>query len=192
LEPRNREIREIEMAARMLCTDCLHLGEPDTLLDGSDRVEMLAWACLALPGLIYCWWRHLGRRKLCSLCGGDSLMRESRAAASRRMPSRDPFGSSRILASGRALPWPDALGSPRGRLRSGGLAACASAFALVAWLIGTLDPSSQHAREAAGLAWLVCASWLAWQTHHMTRARTRWLGCEACDESGRRLPIEPA
>ena len=55
------ETRRSPLPLRMLCTECLHLGEPDTVLEGSDRVELLAWCCFALPGLVYCWWRHLCR-----------------------------------------------------------------------------------------------------------------------------------
>jgi hypothetical protein len=178
---------------RMLCTDCLHVGTPDTLLPGSDRIELVAWACFALPGLLYCWWRHLGRRKICPICGSGDLMRESRASAARQAPQAPPPGGPRVLTSpGCALPWPAALRSPRGRLRTGSVAALASAFALAAWLLASLDPTPAAAmRQAAAFGSLLSASWIGWQVRQIARVRSRWLACEAWDEDGRRLHIEP-
>ena len=73
---------------RMMCVDCGHVGVPDTLLPGSDFLELVLWSCLALPGLLYCGARHWLRMKACAQCGGASLLRESRAAALRPSASR--------------------------------------------------------------------------------------------------------
>ncbi|MGH0032353.1 MAG: hypothetical protein ACQGVC_21380 [Myxococcota bacterium] len=179
------------MALRMLCTDCLHVGTPDTLLEGSDRVELLAWACLAVPGLVYCWWRHLRRQKICPQCGSGALMRESRASAARNAPQAVASTGARVLSPAAPFAWPTSLGSPRGRLRQGALAALASAFAGAAWLLGLLDvtPEAQALQAASG-GFLLCAAWVGWQLQQILRTRGRWLGVEAWDESGRRLHIE--
>ena len=71
------------MKPRMLCTDCFVTAEPDTVLEGSDLLELLGWCCLAAPGLLYCWWRHALRIKVCAFCGSRELVREARAAAAR-------------------------------------------------------------------------------------------------------------
>ena len=44
------------MAVRMVCADCFEVAVPDTVLEGSDLLELLAWACFGIPGLLYCWW----------------------------------------------------------------------------------------------------------------------------------------
>ena len=80
------------MASRMLCTDCFETSHPQTLLAGSDRIEMVAWLCFALPGWLYCWWRHRLRIKVCGVCGGSSLVREARVAA-----ANDPHAAPQAM-----------------------------------------------------------------------------------------------
>ena len=64
--------RRSARVTRMLCTECRHMGEPDTVLEGSDRVELAGWCLLAVPGLLYCGWRHLNRFKVCPRCGSNA------------------------------------------------------------------------------------------------------------------------
>lgn len=196
-ERRNRgaarcQTRRPRVALRMLCTECLHVGEPDTVLEGSDRVELLAWCCFALPGLLYCWWRHLRRSKICPECGGDALMRECRAAAARRAPQARAAGGSRFWSSeSLGFVWPRPLGSPRERLRNGAVGSLLLAFGCGAWLLGALDLAPEtRSVQAASAGGLLCASWLAWQIHQIARLRGTSDDCEAWDEQGRALRIE--
>jgi len=59
------------MKPRMMCTDCFRTAEADTVLEGSDLAEIVAWCFFAVPGLLYCWWRHALRIKVCPFCGSD-------------------------------------------------------------------------------------------------------------------------
>ena len=52
-----------DMQIRMLCTDCGTTEHPITVLAGSDRLEMLGWLCLVIPGWLYCALRHLLRSR---------------------------------------------------------------------------------------------------------------------------------
>ena len=88
------------MASRMLCTDCFETSHPQTLLAGSDRIEMVAWLCFALPGWLYCWWRHMLRIKVCGVCGGSSLVREARVAAANDLDGRN---AAAALSFGRTV-----------------------------------------------------------------------------------------
>jgi hypothetical protein len=193
-EAAGSKIRRSPLALRMLCTECLHVGEPDTVLEGSDRIEFLAWCCFALPGLVYCWWRHLCRFKVCPECGSDALMRESRAAAARRAPQARPVGGSRIRSlEGLGFVWPRPLGSPRERLRSGSITSLLLLLGCSAWLLGALDLTSEaHALQGASAGGLLCISWLLRQIHQIARLRGAVTGCEAWDQQGRALRIERA
>jgi hypothetical protein len=180
------------MALRMLCIDCLHVGEPDTVLDGSDRVELIAWCCGVLPGLVYCWWRHLCRFKVCGQCGSDTLMRESRAAAARHAPQARPATGSRIWSTaGLDFRWPLPLCSPRERLRSGAIGSSLLAFACGAWLLGAFDLTSHlRALQVLTCGGVLAAVWLAWQVHQIARRRSVLGDCRAWDDRGRMLRIE--
>jgi len=176
---------------RMLCMQCLHLEEPDTLLDGSDRIELIAWCCFVIPGLLYCWMRHLRRTKVCAACGSSNLMRESRAATARRQ-GRGPTREPQLLShEGDGFAWPATLESPRERLRIGGVGSALCGFALITWGIALLDPlPAVPAFEAATGSWLLVTAWLARQLQLIARGRGDSGGCEAWDARGRSLHIE--
>jgi hypothetical protein len=171
------------MPQRMLCTDCLHVAVPDTLLEGFDVLELLGWLCLAVPGLVYCWWRHLNRHKVCPLCGGMDLVREARAAAARRLPDAEPSDGPRIHTLSQAVDWPRALRTPRARLRSGSVAAVLLGLALAAH-------ATQAAPPIALGSVLLCVGWIALQLVQVSRMRATLPGCYAWDECGRPLRIE--
>lgn len=178
------------MSFRMLCMQCFHLDEPDTVLDGSDQIEFIAWCCFLVPGFLYCAWRHLNRVKACPECGSHVLMRESRAATARR-PLWDDTGSEPRLLTAGDFEWPVPLASARRRLRVGGLGALLVAIAASAWLVAVVDPTpAVHALETATVAWLVVTTWLARQYQRLVRSRSNSSGCEAWDEGGRNLHIE--
>jgi len=177
------------MTPRMFCTRCSRTAVADTLLPGSDRIEMLAWCAFAIPGFVYCWFRYWLRIKVCSHCGSDALVREARAAAARA--GVFAVESCRITdASGRLL-WPSALVSPRERLRRGAMAgalalaagACLTALELH-WVPPSLAIACAHACAASAFAWL------ALQGLHVTRLAGERTRCRAWDATGRPLPIE--
>lgn len=180
------------MALRMLCTECLHVAEPDTVLHGSDRAELIGWCCFAVPGLVYCWWRHLCRYKVCPQCGSDALMRECRAAAARRLPQAPPAGGPCVRSlSGVGFAWPRSLGSTRVRLRHGVIGALLTVSGSLAWLLGALDVAPPSQAQAAAIAgWLLFATWLVRQLQQIARLRSGAMACRAWDEHGRPLPIE--
>lgn len=177
------------MPSRMLCTDCGVTAEADTLLPGSDRVELVAWLLGAVLGWLYCARRHWLRRKACSACGGTALVREARAAIASFVapPPRAP----RILSAGTALAWPAALATPRQRLRAGAPAAGLATALTAAGLLALLRGVALEWIALAGLVWSLAAvagSGLEW-----LRRRGGWAGAagaRAWDARGRRLRIE--
>jgi hypothetical protein len=171
---------------RMLCTDCWRTARPDTRIGGSDRVELAGWLCLALPGLLYCYWRWAGRTRVCTACGSPNLVREARAARLRD-PGAPLWGGGRLLLPGRSG-WPRVLGTPAARLVHGSFGAL---------LFGALGLERLLAGAAFGaplvpplLPATACAAWLLWQGLRVTRLRARTPRCEAFDGHGRRLPVE--
>ena len=179
------------MKTRMMCTDCLRTAEADTLLEGSDTIELLAWCCLALPGLLYCWWRHALRIKVCAFCGGRELVREARAAAA-RSPQPAPSGWEAPVRSAPArFDWPEPFANPRDRLRHG---------SLITLLVGALIASlARVALDLAGygtalaFAHATVAASVAWGSYQTLRAaqrRSDLSGCRAWDVRGRPIRIE--
>jgi len=174
----------------MLCTGCYRVSVPGTVLSGSDIAEVAAWCCFAVPGYVYCWWRHLNRTKFCPECGGRELIRESRAAAARHVP--DDTSSQAIICSvSGARFWPEPLASPRTRLRSGALGTLPSSAALLLGILGiagVLAPELALLLIAGCIAWT--AIWLISQGVRVTHLRTALARCRAWDSHGRPLRIE--
>jgi hypothetical protein len=73
------------MGVRMMCTECFRMEEPDTIIEGSDRKELLLWLCGLAPGFLYCYWRHQNRVKICPHCSSGELIREAKAARRKRL-----------------------------------------------------------------------------------------------------------
>lgn len=174
----------------MLCTDCFETSHPQTLLVGSDRLEMLGWLCLLLPGWLYCAWRHALRIKVCGVCGGTGLVRESRAAAARCAPAagRAAQGPVRNLCG--PVRWHRPFATPRERLAAGAPGAAAALGAALLVAAGVPQPlaSSGFAVCCAALAavWLGCATWL-WRGSQRSPA-----ACRAWTPDGREIHIELA
>jgi len=172
---------------RMLCTACAQTDEPDTLVAGSDLVEMLGWLCLAVPGWLYCLWRHGVRLKVCAHCGSNSLIREARAAQARRFPT-EPRIVRRVRSARGRDRWPQPLATPRERLRHGGVGAIFIA-GLVVFGISSATPQASDDAVGAALAFGALSTvWLIFETARIVRRRSP--GCAAWDASGRRLAIE--
>jgi len=177
------------MKTRMMCTDCLRTAEADTLLEGSDTLELLGWCCFALPGLLYCWWRHVLRIKVCGHCGGRELVREARAAAARRPSLAPTLAATQVRSAPARFDWPRALAAPRDRLRHGGVvAALASSFfasLALAWLdLAAGGTSPAIVTATAGVAWT------GYQLLRLSSATEPLSACRAWDAEGRPIPIE--
>ena len=176
------------MQARMLCTDCGVTAHADTLLEGSDRIEALAWVLGAAVGWIYCARRHWLRTKLCARCGSCALVREARAAAAVARPCPT---ETRVIVRGVRVAWPQGLCSPRDRLRAGAPAAALALLLASSAAAAALAGVPLRFLGAAGLAWSVSA--VAWALFACLRRRFAlpWSdGCRAWDAHGRRLRIE--
>ena len=165
------------MKPRMYCADCRATGQADTLLEGSDWVEMASWMLGGLPGWLYCAWRHQLRVKVCGVCGSEALMRESRAQA-RLAPPQAPLSSgSRVANCSGPSRWPRGLREQRRRLRQG-------VIWLVAWIL-----------IAVGLPLIGALVVTAFLGREITR-ELQWRSgpgrCRAWDVNGRPLRIEMA
>jgi hypothetical protein len=174
----------------MLCTDCFRVAVPDTVLEGSDRVEALAWCCFGVPGLLYCGWRHASRTKSCPHCGSGELVREARAAAARSLPEAPSAYGPRILAFS-PIRWPSALRTPRARLRIGSVVALLFSLPAVIRLLAAVDlaaPETAALVIHASMGLLV--PWLGLQALHFARLRPDLAACRAWDDRGRPLRIE--
>jgi hypothetical protein len=52
----------------MICPHCGSRGRTATRTKGSTAVELVAWLCLIVPGLIYSLWRLSSRQQVCPVC----------------------------------------------------------------------------------------------------------------------------
>lgn len=175
------------MRPRMLCMDCGETAHPDSLIAGSDRLEMLLWLCFALPGWLYSGWRHLTRTKACSACGGRELMRECHAAASRRPPEAPRVPYAAIRVAGGAL-WPRELACPRRRLELGAPGALLWLVLLVAWSAVGLGAAPWFG--ALPISTVLCALWLVVHALRVVQLKGAVSRCRAWDAEGRPLRIE--
>jgi hypothetical protein len=179
------------MKPRMMCTDCFRTAHADTVLEGSDLVEMFGWCCFVVPGLLYCWWRHALRVKVCAFCGGRELVREARAAAERAPRQAPPSGGPRVRNMSGPVRWPRALATPRERLRHGGVAASLVGALLGSAALAVLDLAARSGAVAAVHAIAVLGgAWITYQVVRVSQMRAAVLGCKAWDQSGRPLRIE--
>jgi hypothetical protein len=179
------------MKPRMLCTDCFVTTEPDTVLEGSDLLELLGWCCLAVPGLLYCWWRHALRIKVCPCCGSSELVREARAAQQRGQCQAPRADGPVVHSLCDPLRWPRALATPRDRLRHGGVAALLTALLCANAVVATASTGSVNAATAiASGAAAVLAGWIAYQVVRVSQLRTSLPSYRAWDQYGRPLRIE--
>jgi hypothetical protein len=178
------------MLRRMMCTQCFETAEPETVLEGSDLAEMLSWLCFAVPGWLYCLWRHALRSKVCPTCGSESLIRESRAAQ-RRTAARS--AAPLIRSASGPIRWPLAFASPRERLLHGGITTALIGSVGLGCLFtgpGLNAPGMLSADSVTALSVGLCAGWLIFEIGRLIR--TRAPSCSAWDESGRELQIEVA
>jgi hypothetical protein len=171
----------------------MELEVPETVLPGSDFVELVSWCCFGLPGLVYCALRHLNRYKACVRCGSVALMREARASAARRLPDAPPLSGPRVRNVAGPVSWPPSLATPRVRLRKGAGGAILLSFALAAFGLGLVDLVSP--RLAFGVMLGATGATLLWLSRRILELACRPARslerCQAWDDEGRTLRIEP-
>lgn len=176
----------------MLCTQCQHIAVPETVLSGSDFAELVGWSCLALPGYLYCFWRHWNRAKACPRCGSHALMRQSRASRARIGSPVLPPPSIPIRNESGPVRWPAPLQAPRARLRNGFVGTIPSMLAIASCLFGAFGWLSPTViATLIVLAFLSSAAWVVHQGLQLARLQTSSARCRAWDDRGKSLPIEP-
>jgi hypothetical protein len=175
----------------MLCTECFQTAEADTVLAGSDIVEMIAWCCFAVPGLLYCWWRHALRIKVCSACGSGELVREARAAAARSLPPAPLAAEPGVCNLSGPVLWPRPLAVPRERLRHGFVLASLAGTLFVCLALVALGIAS-HASMTAVTSSIAtaCGGWILYEVVRVLRVRATRSSCKAWDRYGHPLRIE--
>ena len=179
------------MNVKMLCTDCFRTAEADTVLEGSDVAEMLGWCFFALPGLIYCWWRHALRIKVCSHCGGGHLVRQARAAQLREPIQAPPSAGPRVRNLTGPVRWPRALATPRERLRHGSVAALLETLLLISLAAVVLGfATGAPVTAAIAIFGIANAAWILYEGVRISQKRASLPGCRAWDQNGRPLGIE--
>jgi len=177
------------MRSRTLCMDCMRTGHPDTVLEGSDLIEIVGWLCLLAPGWLYCAWRHLMRAKICGFCGSGALIRESRSVAARRSGDAESQAAVAIHSRRGLARWPRAIAEPRVRLRGGVSGAGLGTAAFVGWVLAILVPTPWMLHSASvatglALAWQLATSVWVLRRHVVTS------DCRAWTLDGRQLRIE--
>ena len=58
----------------MVCTTCGHHGPTKQHTRGTILIEIVLWLLFLVPGLIYSLWRLSTRQRVCTACGGASLV----------------------------------------------------------------------------------------------------------------------
>ena len=179
------------MKPRMMCTECFRTADAGTVLEGSDIVEMIAWACFGVPGLLYCWWRHALRIKVCSVCGSGELVREAWAAAVRSLPQVPPAAEPIVCNLSGPVRWPRPFAVPRERLRHGFVLASLAGTFFICLALDALGIAS-HPSMIAVIRWTAtaCGGWILYEAVRVSRVRASWSSCKAWDRYGRPLRIE--
>ena len=175
----------------MLCLQCGQLSVPETRYGGSDAAEVLLFSLWSLPGWLYCYWRHLGREKVCERCGSQELMRESRASRL-RAPASLRHGPERVAPLySPAHRLVEFRRHPRHRLRVGALATLlgtAIAGAASLGVFGTIGMGRGYI--VAQLASLTALCWIPLHEVLGRGYQATLTGCRAWDAQGRSLRIE--
>ena len=60
--------------AKIICGACGTQDKSKTHTKGSLGMEILLWIMFIVPGILYSIWRLTTRKKVCSVCGADSLI----------------------------------------------------------------------------------------------------------------------
>ena len=65
------------MSDQLVCTNCGHVGDTETVTKGHFALEVALWLCFLLPGIIYSIWRLTTRYEACPVCGNANLIPRS-------------------------------------------------------------------------------------------------------------------
>lgn len=65
------------MSQTYICTKCGFRGDAKRITKGTFKIELILWACLLLPGLLYALWRIFSRSWVCRECGGKAVLLDS-------------------------------------------------------------------------------------------------------------------
>jgi hypothetical protein len=127
----------------MLCTRCGETAAPNTRIAGSDRLELALWLLFLVPGLLYCVWRHIHRRRACPACGSSDLVRESRASRSRSLQNGAPSAPApprgRLVYAAPHISWMAPPGLRLRRMTRGSALAGAGVVAFAFVSMNTVD-----------------------------------------------------
>ena len=73
--PRSGKRARVDMTRLMICKDCGSIDGTKSHTKGSMAIELVAYCCLIVPGLIYSLWRLSTRREVCRSCEGTQLVK---------------------------------------------------------------------------------------------------------------------
>ena len=59
------------MRTEYICESCGSRSAPELITKGSLQIELVLWALLLLPGLLYGFWRMATRTYVCRHCKGN-------------------------------------------------------------------------------------------------------------------------
>jgi hypothetical protein len=92
------------LMSNMVCKDCGTVGETTTETRGSRFIELLAWLCFLIPGLIYSMWRMSTKHETCRACGSEKIL-----------PVDSPIGRQMAQSVGYVSRAPSSAASDLGR-----------------------------------------------------------------------------
>lgn len=60
--------------AEKICTNCGYRGKARKVTKGSILIEIVAWICFIIPGVIYSLWRISSRYYACPKCKAPNMI----------------------------------------------------------------------------------------------------------------------
>jgi hypothetical protein len=67
-------IWRMDEGKEQICRNCGYRGGGEMVTPGSFLIEVILWACLIIPGLVYSLWRHSRRHQACPSCHERQLI----------------------------------------------------------------------------------------------------------------------
>lgn len=62
------------MPDSVVCAHCGSVDHTKSYTPGSILIELVAWFCFLIPGVLYSLWRLNGRKRVCAACGSPNLV----------------------------------------------------------------------------------------------------------------------
>jgi hypothetical protein len=50
------------------------ISTPKYIIKGSHRLEIILWCLFIIPGIIYSWWRHITKERVCPDCSSMAFI----------------------------------------------------------------------------------------------------------------------